>query len=75
MLLFFINTNHIKIVVGYYLDSSMFNVIKDIKNIKYQVNSTVIKLIYNKDKKELNGVVYYDSYNRKTLKFILNKLF
>jgi hypothetical protein len=53
----------------------MFNVIKDIKNIKYQVNSTVIKLIYNKDKKELNGVVYYDSYNRKTLKFILNKLF
>ena len=41
----------------------MFNVIKDIKNIKYQVNSTVIKL-----KKELNGVVYYDSYNKKNVK-------
>lgn len=40
------NTLARKIVVGYYLDSSMFNVIKDIKNIKYQVNSTVIKLNY-----------------------------
>ena len=35
-----------KVAVGYHLDSSMFNVIKDIKNIKYQVNSTVIKLNY-----------------------------
>ena len=57
-----------KIAVGYHLDSSMFNVIKDIKSIKYQVNSTVIELIYNKDKKELNGVVYYDSYNKKNVK-------
>ena len=46
----------------------MFNVIKDIKNIKYQVNSTVIELIYNKDKRELNGIVYYNSYNKKNVK-------
>ena len=46
----------------------MFNVIKDIKNIKYQVNSTVIELIYNKDKNEVNGVVYYDSFNKKNVK-------
>jgi FAD-dependent fumarate reductase len=57
-----------KIAVGYHLDSSMFNVIKDIKNIKYQVNSTVIELIYNKDKRELNGIVYYNSYNKKNVK-------
>ena len=46
----------------------MFNVIKDIKSIKYQVNSTVIELIYNKDKRELNGIVYYNSYNKKNVK-------
>ncbi len=57
-----------KIAVGYHLDSSMFNVIKDIKSIKYQVNSTVIELIYNKDKNEVNGVVYYDSFNKKNVK-------
>ena len=46
----------------------MFNVVKDIKNINFKVNSTVIELIYDKEKNEVNGVVYYDSLNKKNVK-------